>query len=305
MTVAQLRLRGVDVDDSEPDRWRVQPGPVRAVDVVVEPDLSNAAPFLAAALVTGGSVTVRDWPRSTTQAGDALREILDADGGRGHAHRRRADRDRHRRDPRPRLRPARRRRADARGGRAVRPGRLARRTCAASPTSAATRPTGWPPSPPSSTAWAATSPRPTTGWPSGRRRCAGGRFRTYADHRMAHAGVILGLAASRACSWRTSPPRPRRSPASPRRGRACSDARPGYDELRRRPVRPPPSAHPPPDQGPAEPTTTRSRVCGHRRPGAADLPGRGPTVTAMKSRPLGRKGVVVGDRVRIVGRRVG
>jgi 3-phosphoshikimate 1-carboxyvinyltransferase len=42
----------------------------------VEPDLSNAAPFLAAAAVTGGEVTVRDWPRRTTQAGDALREIL-------------------------------------------------------------------------------------------------------------------------------------------------------------------------------------------------------------------------------------
>ncbi|MGA9750123.1 MAG: 3-phosphoshikimate 1-carboxyvinyltransferase, partial [Nocardioides sp.] len=76
MTVDQLRFRGVEVDDSDAHRWRVAPGPVRAVDVVVEPDLSNAAPFLAAALVTGGRVTVRDWPRVTTQAGDALREIL-------------------------------------------------------------------------------------------------------------------------------------------------------------------------------------------------------------------------------------
>ncbi len=76
MTVACLRRRGVDVDDSTPNRWRVRPGPVRAVDVVVEPDLSNAAPFLAAGAVTGGRVTVRDWPRETTQAGDALREIL-------------------------------------------------------------------------------------------------------------------------------------------------------------------------------------------------------------------------------------
>ena len=76
MTVEQLRLRGVEVDDSDANRWVVHPGPVRAVDVTVEPDLSNAAPFLAAALVTGGRVTVRDWPRTTTQAGDALREIL-------------------------------------------------------------------------------------------------------------------------------------------------------------------------------------------------------------------------------------
>jgi 3-phosphoshikimate 1-carboxyvinyltransferase len=76
MTVAQLRLHGVEVDDSDANRWRVSPGPIHAVDVLVEPDLSNAAPFLAAAAVTGGSVTVRDWPHETTQAGDAIREIL-------------------------------------------------------------------------------------------------------------------------------------------------------------------------------------------------------------------------------------
>ena len=76
MTVQQLRLHGVVVDDSDANRWHVAPGPIRAVDVAIEPDLSNAAPFLAAGLVSGGSVRVRDWPRDTTQAGDALREIL-------------------------------------------------------------------------------------------------------------------------------------------------------------------------------------------------------------------------------------
>ncbi|GAB3786401.1 3-phosphoshikimate 1-carboxyvinyltransferase [Nocardioides ungokensis] len=76
MTVAMLRRHGVEVDDADPDRWAVAPGPVLAVDHVIEPDLSNAAPFLALAAVSGGSVTVRDWPESTTQAGDALREIL-------------------------------------------------------------------------------------------------------------------------------------------------------------------------------------------------------------------------------------
>jgi 3-phosphoshikimate 1-carboxyvinyltransferase len=76
MTVAMLREHGVEVDDSGTDRWAVAPGPIRAVDHVIEPDLSNAAPFLALAAVSGGSVTVRDWPRATTQAGDALREIL-------------------------------------------------------------------------------------------------------------------------------------------------------------------------------------------------------------------------------------
>jgi 3-phosphoshikimate 1-carboxyvinyltransferase len=81
MTVAQLRLHDVEVDDSRVDRWRVRPSDVRAVDVQVEPDLSSAAPFLAAALVTGGRVTVRDWPATTTQAGDALREIVTLMGG--------------------------------------------------------------------------------------------------------------------------------------------------------------------------------------------------------------------------------
>jgi 3-phosphoshikimate 1-carboxyvinyltransferase len=76
MTVAMLREHGVDVDDSEPDRWRVAPGAVRAVDRLIEPDLSNAAPFLALAAVTGGSVTVRHWPTTTTQPGDDLRRIL-------------------------------------------------------------------------------------------------------------------------------------------------------------------------------------------------------------------------------------
>jgi 3-phosphoshikimate 1-carboxyvinyltransferase len=76
MTVAALREHGVTVDDTEPNRWRVEPGPIRAVDVEIELDLSNAAPFLAVGAVTGGTVTVTGWPRTTTQAGDRLREIL-------------------------------------------------------------------------------------------------------------------------------------------------------------------------------------------------------------------------------------
>jgi 3-phosphoshikimate 1-carboxyvinyltransferase len=80
MTVAALRAHGVEVDDSDANRWSVAPGPVRAVDQTIEPDLSNAAPFLALAAVSGGTVTVRDWPSTTTQAGDALRAILTAMG---------------------------------------------------------------------------------------------------------------------------------------------------------------------------------------------------------------------------------
>lgn len=76
MTVAMLRDRGVAVDDSEPARWVVSPGEIQPVDVDVEPDLSNAAPFLAAAAITGGTVTVPNWPRRTHQPGDQLRDIL-------------------------------------------------------------------------------------------------------------------------------------------------------------------------------------------------------------------------------------
>ena len=76
MTVEVLRAASVEVDDSVPARWAVTPGPIRTPDVVVEPDLSNAGPFLAAALVTGGSVTVPHWPARTDQPGDALRHLL-------------------------------------------------------------------------------------------------------------------------------------------------------------------------------------------------------------------------------------
>ena len=76
MTVAMLRDRGVEVDDAQPNRWAVAPGPIAPRDVVVEPDLSNAAPFLAAAAATGGSVTVPHWPTDTLQPGDQVRDIL-------------------------------------------------------------------------------------------------------------------------------------------------------------------------------------------------------------------------------------
>ena len=79
MTVESLRERGVDVVRTERG-WRVAPGPVAARDEVLEPDLSNAAPFLAAALVTGGRVTVRDWPAETTQPGGRLDALLGAMG---------------------------------------------------------------------------------------------------------------------------------------------------------------------------------------------------------------------------------
>ena len=76
MTVAMLREHGVDVDDSDANRWSVAPGPVRPVDRDIEPDLSNAAPFVALAALSGGSVLVNNWPTSTNQPGDELRSIL-------------------------------------------------------------------------------------------------------------------------------------------------------------------------------------------------------------------------------------
>jgi 3-phosphoshikimate 1-carboxyvinyltransferase len=75
MTVRMLREAGATVETG-PDVWRVQPGGLRGGEYDVEPDLSNAAPFLATALVTGGRVTVRGWPAETTQPGDELRHLL-------------------------------------------------------------------------------------------------------------------------------------------------------------------------------------------------------------------------------------
>ena len=80
MTMAELRRRGVAVD-AAPDRWVVEPGSIAAHDADVEPDLSNAGPFVAAALVTGGMMRIVGWPEETTQAGDAWQEIAEAFGG--------------------------------------------------------------------------------------------------------------------------------------------------------------------------------------------------------------------------------
>lgn len=82
MTVAMLRAVGAAVDDSTPNTWTVEPGRIVGRGWSIEPDLSNAAPFLAAALVTGGSLTVADWPSRTAQPGDALKVLLTAMGGR-------------------------------------------------------------------------------------------------------------------------------------------------------------------------------------------------------------------------------
>ena len=82
MTEQVLAQVGITVTRPDERTWRVEPGPVRAFDVLVEPDLSSAAPFLALAAVAGGEVSVRDWPAATTQPGDHLRAVLDQMGAR-------------------------------------------------------------------------------------------------------------------------------------------------------------------------------------------------------------------------------
>ena len=81
LTVAMLRDRGVRISSDEgEDRWRVAPGPIAARDEAIEPDLINAATFLAAPLLAGGEVTTA-WPRHTVQAADTILGVLAALGG--------------------------------------------------------------------------------------------------------------------------------------------------------------------------------------------------------------------------------
>jgi 3-phosphoshikimate 1-carboxyvinyltransferase len=76
MTIATLAARGVVVENPEPGLWVVPSGQISALDVDLEPDLSNAAPFLSAALVAGGTVTIEGWPEHTTQVGAHLEHLL-------------------------------------------------------------------------------------------------------------------------------------------------------------------------------------------------------------------------------------
>lgn len=94
MTVEALRQMGIRVQEHYPAeggeyRWTVHPGSFPGFEMTIEPDLSNAGPFLAAAVVTGESVTIPHWPApaadssaGTTQVGDMWRELLPALGAR-------------------------------------------------------------------------------------------------------------------------------------------------------------------------------------------------------------------------------
>jgi 3-phosphoshikimate 1-carboxyvinyltransferase len=192
LTLAMLRDRGVDAEEVGPASWRVRPGTIAARDETIEPDLVNAAVFLAAALPTGGAVTV-PWPRHTLQAGETILGVLDALGGivtrtegfvtvSGTGRVRGADLD---------LTDASELTCIAAALLAVadRPGRirgvahvrghetdrLAALEAELSARGAGVRQTA---------DGLAIEPRPLSG----------GAWHTYADHRMAHAGAVLGLA---------------------------------------------------------------------------------------------------------------
>ncbi|WIM87850.1 3-phosphoshikimate 1-carboxyvinyltransferase [Candidatus Mycobacterium wuenschmannii] len=76
MTVAMLRQAGVEVDDATANQWRIRPGPVAARHWPIEPDLSNAVPFIAAAVVSGGAVRITGWPADSIQPADTILSIL-------------------------------------------------------------------------------------------------------------------------------------------------------------------------------------------------------------------------------------
>ena len=76
MTIQMLQQFGGDVEVIGNSTWVVKPAKLSGQDLVIEPDLSNAAPFMAAAMISGGSVSIKDWPKQTTQPGDQLREIF-------------------------------------------------------------------------------------------------------------------------------------------------------------------------------------------------------------------------------------
>ena len=80
MTVGALRRAGAVVDDRTDGVWAVAPGALAAIDRDIEPDLSTAAAFLAAAAATAGQVVLRDWPEATEQPGAMLPHLLEAMG---------------------------------------------------------------------------------------------------------------------------------------------------------------------------------------------------------------------------------
>ena len=169
------------------------PGPIAPRDVTITPDLANAAPFLAAAAITGGSVTVPNWPRDTHQAGDAIRQVLTRVRRAGDARARLAHRRGHRRDPRCPAGPEPRQRTGAGGGG---DGGAGRRHDPHPRRRAHPRSRDGPDLRAGPRAGGASAPactRHRDGLTIHPRLLGGATWHTYADHRMAHAGALLGL----------------------------------------------------------------------------------------------------------------
>ena len=84
MTVVDVTGAGGAIEADESARtWTVEPRAIQLSDkVTVEPDLSNAAPFLGAALIAGGTVRVPHWPETTTQPGGLLPGYLEQMGAK-------------------------------------------------------------------------------------------------------------------------------------------------------------------------------------------------------------------------------
>lgn len=82
MTCETLREAGIRVDQPDERTWIVHPGTLHFEAIRIEPDLSNAGPFMAAALVAGGTVRIPGWPRRTTQPGALFPELLERMGAR-------------------------------------------------------------------------------------------------------------------------------------------------------------------------------------------------------------------------------
>lgn len=75
MTVEMLRSRGVRIETLDESGWRVEQGPIAGLDTQIEPDLTNASVFLAAAAATGGAVTIPGWPGQSLQPGVDFLEV--------------------------------------------------------------------------------------------------------------------------------------------------------------------------------------------------------------------------------------
>ena len=76
MTIQCLRNRGVSVEQKSEASWFIQPGEIKAIDLTIEPDLSNAGAFLAGAMVSGGELLIPDWPAETTQVGSQYQNLM-------------------------------------------------------------------------------------------------------------------------------------------------------------------------------------------------------------------------------------